>query len=808
MPYLDTNSRTVKPTANEQFQGLGRMPAYFGVFVGWVKRADDVQKNGRLLVWIPELGSTPDEEQSWITVSYCSPFAGATNVETISKSNLKDFDGTQTSYGLWMVPPDVGNQVLVMFIAGDPARGVWIGSLYDQFMNNMVPAMAADTKNYQYPGRPVPVAEYNKWDTKLVDPNVAVKPYQKTKFQGLGNQGLLRDTKRGITTTSARREAPSAVYGILTPGPVINQTAPASKIRRKGGSSLIMDDGNCSEYVELSTKSGAKLRLDETNGFVYVINRDGTSWIQMDQFGNVDVFSANNISLRAQRDFNIRADRNINFEAGQNIFMKAAKDTKESTTTFTYDVNNHPDKRTIPLWEYVGEGKGTGGNIVMHALWNWQSTTKNNAFLSVSDNNMDIQVGSNFLLTTKDGGQNFSSKLGIKMTTDAAYDLAARGNIRIGSNGTLNVLSDSDMALCTSSSLSASSATETSIASAGEINIDGTAVNIDTDVRLRTLNASTIKANVTDTGAINSRTRARHKRPLGTGTPSSPATPSSFSVIIPQAPLSADPARPAEVKPLNEKINILATWEDPDSKFKRNSQNVFTTVSRYVTYEPCPEHTDFSSSSISANLPTLTQADQTYDGSAGSGNTPKDSPPASVVPGSNNTDVTGDPAQDSFISSDFNSTAFACQLKKHEGFKQTVYKDGNATSVGYGHLLRKNEAEIYPLGTSVPMSQINTWFEQDMATSVKIAQKLCSSWNDLSDVRKRALADMAYNLGEPRLSKFTKFLEAMNKGDFITAAKELKESKWYTQVGLRGNNIITMISQSVDPTGCDKSTLG
>jgi len=802
MPYLDTNARTVKPTANEQLQGLGRMPALFGVFVGWVKRADDAQKNGRLQVWIPELGSAPDEEQGWVTVSYCSPFAGATNVETLSK-NIQEFEGTQTSYGMWMIPPDINNQVLVMFIGGDPARGIWIGSLYNQFMNNMVPAMAADTKNYQYQGQPIPVAEYNKWDTKLTQPDLAVKPYQKTKFQGVGNQGLIRDPRRGITNTSARREAPSSVYGILTPGPVIDETATPSKIRRKGGSSLIMDDGACSEYVEIATKSGSKLRLDETNGFVYVINRDGTAWIEMDQFGNVDVFSANNISLRAQRDFNIRADRNVNIEAGQNIFMKAARDTKESTTEFTYDVNNHPDKRTIPLWEYVGEGKGTGGNIVMQALWNWQSTTKNNAYLTVVDNNMDIQIGSNFLVTTKNGGQDFSSKMGIKMTTDAAYDLAATGNIRIGTNDSLNVTSDGDMTFCTSSALSLSSADGTTIVSSGEMDIDASVVNIDTTVKTQTLNASTIKANLTDTGTINSRTISIHKKPIGSGSPSAPSAPGSASPIIPQAPLSANPARPAEVKPLNEKINVLATWEDPTSKFKRNSENVFTTVSRYLTYEPCPEHSPFVQATLSSTTPTLTQADKTYDGSGGAGNSSTGAPPTTTTPGSNNTQVQGDPAQDSSPVKDFNTAAFACQIKTHEGYKREVYQDTNGTSVGYGHLLRQNEAAMYPLGTPVPVDQINTWFEQDTSSAVKIAQSLCSKWDELTDVRKRALADLAYNLGPNRLAKFTNFLQAMNKGDYSTASKELKDSKWYSQVGRRGPNIVTMIAQSTDPNGCD-----
>ena len=132
MTYLNTHARTTSPTKNDLFQPTGRMPALFGVFMAYIKDAKDVQKNGRLRVWVPELGSAPDNENGWIIVNYCSPFAGATNVDTISTGNPQDFKGTQTSYCMWMVPPDVNNIVAVMFLNGDPVRGIWIGCLLNQ----------------------------------------------------------------------------------------------------------------------------------------------------------------------------------------------------------------------------------------------------------------------------------------------------------------------------------------------------------------------------------------------------------------------------------------------------------------------------------------------------------------------------------------------------------------------------------------------------------------------------------------------------------------------------------------------------
>jgi lysozyme len=740
MSYLDTHSRTSSPTKNDLFQPTGRMPALFGVFVGFIKDAADVQRNGRLRVWIPEFGSSPDNQDGWIIVNYCSPFAGATNIDTASVSDTKTFEGTQTSYGMWMIPPDINNQVLIMFINGDPSRGIWIGSLYNQFMNNMVPGMASSTNNHQYQGKNVPVAEYNKNDTKINLPDQATKPYEATKFKGLGNQGLITDPDRGISSSSARRESPSQVFGIITPGPVIPSTdANPEKIRRKGGSSFIMDDKEGSEYVQLTTKSGAQININETNGFVYVINRDGSAWIQMDEKGNIDIFGANNISMRAQRDLNIRADRNINIEAGQNIYMKAAKDTKETTTSFTYDVNNIPKASSIPQWKYVGEGKGDGGNIVTQALNNTHTTVKNNAYLT---------IGTNF-------------EIRVTGTIDASagneYNLTAPSIKNVGAvkvRGTLDVTG-----LISGSSLSLSSG----------------------------ITAGTI---VGDFPGIRS----------GPGVTTGGPGP-GISVPTPPDPIKA------EVKPLLDKMNILATWSDPDSKFKRNSEAMQTTVTRLPTYETCPEHDAFTYKSVVGYTPIETQADKTYEGSGGAGNEATASPVPNITPGANNKEIPAEKPVDSIVTKNFNMAAYECQLKIHEGVKYVSYLDSLALpTAGIGHLLRTDEKLTYPVPTPVSKEQVTTWFNQDAPISIKGAQELLGIdvWGELSDVRKRACADLCYNMGKGRLSKFVRFIAGMKSSNWDLAGQSLRDSKWYGQVGRRGPAIITMIVNDTDPNGCDK----
>jgi hypothetical protein len=69
-----------------------------GIFLGFVKDNVDVQKMGRLRVFIPELGGEEDNQENWYICSYASPFAGATSI-TQNKEGGKSMDESQKSYG-------------------------------------------------------------------------------------------------------------------------------------------------------------------------------------------------------------------------------------------------------------------------------------------------------------------------------------------------------------------------------------------------------------------------------------------------------------------------------------------------------------------------------------------------------------------------------------------------------------------------------------------------------------------------------------------------------------------------------------
>jgi hypothetical protein len=429
-------SRSWKIT-KDQDTPTGIQQRYTGLYIGIIKEVVDGLGMGRLRVWMPDMGTTEDDKDSWITVGYCSPFFGSTDVT--DNKTTETYESTQTSYGMWFVPPDINNRVLIGFVGGNKSQGYWLGVIPPQYATRMVPSVAAGNA-YTNVGKsdttlvPVPQAEYNKKQSNPQQVSVTEKddanylrPYAKYHAEGLIKQGLIQDQIRGVDFSSARRSInnnTSEVYGILTPGPKIDNTPNQS--RRKGGSTFVMDDNDGTEKIRLRTRSGSQFLLDESNGIVYVVNRDGTSWVEMDAEGNIDMFAQGSVTIRSEQDVNIRADKNIRMEAGQNIYIKAAKDHDGT--------------------QIVGQDSGVGGDIYIEARNDVNSFVKNNAKLTVAEGALDINVAT----TTKfkSGGDiDFKSGAVIRQESAGEFNLVAGGDYRVQSNSIGLTSSNIDLSL-------------------------------------------------------------------------------------------------------------------------------------------------------------------------------------------------------------------------------------------------------------------------------------------------------------------------------------------------------------------------
>ena len=344
--YLKGDASTSKAPGTDK-SWTGNNP---GPYVGTVKGNIDPTRMGRLKVHIPSLASTsnPTEDQL-ITCEYLAPFYGAKGGKYAKGAGI-DFADSQHSYGMWMVPPDLETKVLVIFAEGKMNQAYWIGCVQEPYTNHMTPGIASSTntndlgdagfegpdagevesKKTKYGSENVPSGELNRnRQGALQNGNYESIPKPIHPFaETLLKQGLSADDIRGNTSSSARRETPSRVFGISTPGRLDETTTRVSVgtkdseakdfVTRKTGHTFVMDDGDVdgnNQLTRLRTASGHQLLMHDTEGVVYLANGSGKAFIEMDTDGTISVYSEGGINMRTGLDFNLHSDTNINFHA-------------------------------------------------------------------------------------------------------------------------------------------------------------------------------------------------------------------------------------------------------------------------------------------------------------------------------------------------------------------------------------------------------------------------------------------------------------------------------------------------------------
>jgi hypothetical protein len=339
-----------------------------GPYIGIVKGNVDPTKMGRLRVLIPALALTGNgTEQQLITCDYLSPFYGAKGTRH-SIPGSTEYQHSQHSYGFWAVPPDLETSVLVIFAEGKMNQAFWIGCVQDPYTNHMTPGIASSTNTHDaldgtfegpdagfqadkkstYGSTNVPAGELNRTAPgALPNNNYEAIPKPIHPFaEVLVRQGLSADDIRGNTSSSARRESPSQVFGISTPGRKDTGTTKQSvgakdsgatdHVVRTPGHTFTMDDGaadGTNQLTRLRTASGHQLLMHDTDGIVYIANGSGNAWIEMNRDGRIDVYSGvGGINMRTQGDFNLHSDANINMHAKGSIRMSAETDMIQSAS--------------------------------------------------------------------------------------------------------------------------------------------------------------------------------------------------------------------------------------------------------------------------------------------------------------------------------------------------------------------------------------------------------------------------------------------------------------------------------------------
>ena len=119
-------------------------------------------------------------------------------------------------------------------------------------------------------------------------------------------------------------------------------------------------------------------------------------------------------------------------------------------------------------------------------------------------------------------------------------------------------------------------------------------------------------------------------------------------------------------------------------------------------------------------------------------------------------------------------------VKKHEGYRNKVYKDtlGKRT-VGVGHLCVE---DFWEDNKEYEEKFLMTILEHDLQTAIKGAERLLRDCPVLDDLAKEIIIEMVFQLGETGVSKFKNMIKALKEGpDYQTAAIEMLDSRWAKQ---------------------------
>ena len=144
-------------------------------------------------------------------------------------------------------------------------------------------------------------------------------------------------------------------------------------------------------------------------------------------------------------------------------------------------------------------------------------------------------------------------------------------------------------------------------------------------------------------------------------------------------------------------------------------------------------------------------------------------------------------------------------LVKHEGLELAPYycPAGDLT-IGVGRNLeaiglsaeeweRLFDGGINHLGSGITADFAMFLLENDI---VRVRNELDARYEffgTLDKTRRDVLIDMAFNLGIVRFSRFRRMIAAIERMDYKTAAIEMMDSKWATQVGPRAKRLADMM---------------
>ena len=132
------------------------------------------------------------------------------------------------------------------------------------------------------------------------------------------------------------------------------------------------------------------------------------------------------------------------------------------------------------------------------------------------------------------------------------------------------------------------------------------------------------------------------------------------------------------------------------------------------------------------------------------------------------------------------------EIAYDEGSVNEIYLDHlGLPTFGIGHLVIDSDPEHgQPVGTPVSEDRCNEAFDNDVQTVINDCNILYPDFDELPEEVQRIIANMMFNMGRPRLSKFKGMKRGVDARDWNAAADEMVDSNWYRQVTKRADRLV------------------
>lgn len=132
------------------------------------------------------------------------------------------------------------------------------------------------------------------------------------------------------------------------------------------------------------------------------------------------------------------------------------------------------------------------------------------------------------------------------------------------------------------------------------------------------------------------------------------------------------------------------------------------------------------------------------------------------------------------------------EIAADEGIKHEIYLDHlGLPTFGIGHLVTESDPEHgEPVGTKVSEKRVVEAFDSDVETVLADCEELYDDFAELPEEVQLIIANMMFNMGRPRLSKFKGMKAGVDARDWNKAADEMVDSRWYKQVTNRAQRLV------------------